>query len=344
MAHGHRCARPALRRDAPEAFGIVSLRRRLHAAGDAPARPRAPRSTASARKARPAPFVNACSRFLSLDQLASRGRRGDNGAGGARAPTPGAPLRRRRRQAQAAPSCRSCRATPSSAGSTRTAGLRVGAVGQQIGNQALARRAQLSATRRSTELFKSDPTVPARRRPGSRSSVRDIRQAARPGLSAAKEKRPRGAAFTSHGRRERSGRRSYFLAPRRRQPAPVLPALRSAFGLRLALGRGSCPRLVVGCVACRPCASPAGAILPALASAFGLRLALGRGSCPRRSTAAWSPALPSPAGASLPAFCASAVSALRFCAGHRRGGLGEGALREHGDGRGDGAQSEFGLH
>ena len=130
--------------------------------------------------------------------------------------------------------------------------------------------------------------------------------------------------------------------PRRRQPAP---ACRPCGRLRSApCGRSRVlSEAVDGCVV-PALPSPAGAILPDLASAS---------VCALRSARVLSeavdgcvvPALPSPAGASLPAFCASAVSALR-CSRVRRGGrgLGEGGLREHSEGRDDGAEGEFGLH
>ena len=225
---------------------------------------------------------------------------------------------------------------------------RVGAVGQQIGNQASfdSRNygySTLTKLLKATDLFQLD------KEGTSEVAVRDMRSArarradglTAPANGRTKKKRLRGAAFLFL-QRAKGAARLTSSASRLLPASPagwVLPALMSALVFALRSARVVSTRTssalssfsrARGLDARRPSA-------PRHGRPWSWPCAR-RGSCPTSSTAA----------SIGPGFASGARRAglgvgLDFGAGGRRS-LREGALREHGHGSGDGAQNEIGLH
>ena len=231
--HGHRRAGPALHRGPRRSASSRSdadfapLVMHLRAKGCRGLRLRPAQKT-------PEPFVNACSRFLYLDKLATRGRAlqvdidaGDAGAattprGDAAAPAPTAELRERRASSSsAAAQCRR------GARRARAAGREVGAVGQQIGNQALVRPAQLRLRDRRRRCFKAHPDlVRAGRRRGSRTSrARRARTRRAKAETSGPQKKatPRSRLSLRRTRRRRRAERGLTSSARRPGRRPASP-------------------------------------------------------------------------------------------------------------------------
>jgi uncharacterized LabA/DUF88 family protein len=167
--------------DRPEAFGIVSsdadftpLVMYLRAKGTA--------VYGFGAQKTPEPFVNACSRFLFLDKLAApaAGGASDADADAARDDSAAAPLRVPTAKLKQDTKLVALLRNAVEAAKGENGWARVGAVGQQIGNQASfdSRNygyATLTKLLKATELFQLD------KEGTSEVSVRDVRQARAPG-------------------------------------------------------------------------------------------------------------------------------------------------------------------
>ena len=166
--------------DRPEAFGIVSsdadftpLVMYLRAKGTA--------VYGFGAQKTPEPFVNACSRFLFLDKLAApaAGGSADADADAARDDSAAAPLRVPTAKLKQDTKLVTLLRNAVEAAQGENGWARVGAVGQQIGNQASfdSRNygyATLTKLLKATELFQLD------KEGTSEVSVRDVRQARAP--------------------------------------------------------------------------------------------------------------------------------------------------------------------
>ena len=173
------------------------------------------------------------------------------------------------------------------AGRDRPGSRRANASSSRSPPRRCARRSCSPGTRRRPRCSRSIRTGSSWRRPGSRT------RSATAGLPSPNEKRPRGAAFTKSDpvgplrfTTAAAVRKKVLLLGRGVAGRRQLAGLAVGFGLRLALGRGSCPRSVAGCVV-PALPSPAGAILPDLASALVCALRSARVLSDGGRTAAW---------------------------------------------------------
>ena len=286
----------------------------------------------------PEPFVNACSRFLYLDKLAVAAAAVDIDTGElTRDEGAGTPLRVPARQAEARRQAGRAAAQRRRGGGGRE---RLGARrrGRPADRQpGVVRSAQLRL-RDAHQAAQGDRAVPARQGGDVRGlGARHPRGPRREGLSAAaKEKAAPKSRFFD--RLRRAARFFDPLTASRRPPGFAWPCC-SALVLALRSSRVvSVPVLFMALSSFWRRLRQRAFRLPLALSALVGFLALVAGLVRRRWTAAAVGF--SPAGATDLAWAPALTSAR---VGRSRG-LRESALREHGDGRGDCAQSEFGLH